>query len=68
MSLVNGRLAARGLIDPARVRVVLRRAAAGLSTPWGSVVSLLAVEVWLRTIDTTAPIEWSHAPREPVSS
>ncbi len=54
--------------DPARVRAVLRRAAAGLNTPWGSLVSLLAVEVWLRTIETTSPVEWSHDPREPMSS
>jgi len=67
MRLIDGQLASLGLIDPRKVRAVLRRAAAGLTTPWGSISALVAAEAWLRAIDAEPRIEWSTASRQPVA-
>ncbi|MGW6204472.1 asparagine synthase-related protein [Streptomyces sp. NPDC055089] len=47
-----------GLIDPAPVTAALRRAAPGLPLPLGSVHNLVAVEVWLRQLETQSRSSW----------
>jgi asparagine synthase (glutamine-hydrolysing) len=68
MGLLDGRLAELGLIEPARAKAVFRRAAAGVPTQWGGIVSLVAVEIWLRAVESQPPVAWCIAPREPVAS
>lgn len=54
----GSRLARLGLVDPAPVTAVLRRAAPGLPLPLGSVHNLVAVEVWLRQLETQSRSTW----------
>ncbi|WP_426368539.1 asparagine synthase-related protein [Streptomyces sp. E-08] len=54
----DSRLARLGLVDPAPVSAVLRRAAPGLPLPLGSVHNLVAVEVWLRQLETRSRSTW----------
>ncbi|MGW2182816.1 asparagine synthase-related protein [Streptomyces sp. NPDC001732] len=54
----GSRLARLGLLDPAPVAAVLRRAAPGLPLPLGSVHNLVAVEVWLRQLETRSRSSW----------
>jgi asparagine synthase (glutamine-hydrolysing) len=46
--LATSAAADHGLIEPARVREVLDRAVQGMSTPWGALNQVFAVELWLR--------------------
>jgi asparagine synthase (glutamine-hydrolysing) len=64
LSLADGHLAARGLINPDRVRDEIRRAAAGVDVVWGRLEPLLAVEAWLRALDTAPPLRWSASGRQ----
>lgn len=58
-ALVDGELAARSLIDPARYRALLTRAAAGApGIGFHQLNPVLATEVWLRALD-----QWPSAAR-----
>lgn len=65
--LVEGRLAARGLIDPARYRVLLTRAAAGApGVGFHRLNPVLAAEVWLGAIDQSpAAARWASTAEDP---
>ncbi|MBC3189463.1 asparagine synthase [Pseudonocardia sp. C8] len=67
--LVDGALAARGLIDPARYRALLTRAAAGApGIGFHQLNPVLAAEVWLRAIDQApAAARWATPPDDPPS-
>ncbi|MGW8359268.1 asparagine synthase-related protein [Streptomyces wedmorensis] len=54
----GSRLARLELLDPAPVAAVLRRAAPGLPLPLGSVHNLVAIEVWLRQLETQSRTSW----------
>ncbi|MFI1742618.1 albusnodin/ikarugamycin family macrolactam cyclase [Streptomyces sioyaensis] len=59
----DSRLARLGLIDPAPFKTVLGRAAAGLHMPLGSVHNVVAVEVWLRLLESQCrSIWWKEVP------
>ncbi len=59
LGLVDGRLAARGLIRPVVVRALLRRALLGVNIPWGRIEPLLGTELWLRAAETApVTIKW----------
>lgn len=57
--LADGRLAALGLIAGAALRRTLRHAAAGLPVAFGSVEPPLAVEAWMRALDSAKPTVWT---------
>jgi asparagine synthase (glutamine-hydrolysing) len=59
LELADGRLADCGLITPERVRAEIRTAASGLPIRWGHLQRVLAAEIWLRSMETSAPIEWA---------
>lgn len=54
--LADGRLAERGLVNPDRLRRQLDHVEAGLPVTFSDFEPVLAAEVWLRAIETTAPI------------
>ncbi|MFI6286732.1 asparagine synthase-related protein [Streptomyces sp. NPDC051018] len=54
----DGRLAARGLIDPAPLRTTVHAAALGAETIWAMLLPTLAVEAWLDSIENTPAIRW----------
>ncbi|MET8567606.1 asparagine synthase-related protein [Streptomyces sp. NPDC004783] len=54
----GSRLARLGLLDPEPVAAVLRRAAPGLPLPLGSVHNIVAIEVWLRQLETRNRSSW----------
>jgi asparagine synthase (glutamine-hydrolysing) len=60
LELAEGKLAERGLITPERVRAEIRTAAAGLNIRWGHLQRVLAAEVWLRSMETATPVEWTR--------
>ncbi|WP_308820157.1 albusnodin/ikarugamycin family macrolactam cyclase [Pseudonocardia alni] len=71
-ALVDGELAARGLIDPDRYRALLTRAAAGApGIGFHQLNPVLATEVWLRALhQRPAPARWAataEGPPPPVS-
>ncbi len=47
LGLADGHLAALGLLDPARFRTALHRAAAGIPGPLATIEQALTVEAWL---------------------
>ncbi|MEU7638780.1 hypothetical protein AB0C11_22195, partial [Streptomyces sp. NPDC039016] len=61
-----GRLAARGLIDPAPLRTTLHAAAMGAETNWSMLLPTLAAEQWLATIDHTPAVRWDTTAPAPV--
>lgn len=65
--LVDGELAARGLIDPARYRALLTRAAAGApGIGFHQLNPVLATEVWLRALDQRpAAARWITTDEDP---
>lgn len=54
--LADGRLAERGLVDPDGLRRQLDHVEAGLPVTFSDFEPVLAAEVWLRAIETTAPV------------
>ncbi|MFF0478723.1 asparagine synthase-related protein [Streptomyces sp. NPDC004284] len=54
----GSRLARLELLDPTPLAAVLRRAAPGLPLPLGAVHNLVAVEVWLRQLETRSRSSW----------
>ncbi|MGH3851962.1 MAG: asparagine synthase-related protein [Pseudonocardiaceae bacterium] len=62
--LADGRLAARGLVDPDRLRRLLDHAAAGLPVTFSDFEPVLAAEIWLHAVDT-APAAATWQPRTP---
>ncbi|PJN40713.1 asparagine synthase [Streptomyces sp. CB02959] len=66
LDLSDGRLAARGLIDPAPLRTTLHAAAMGAETNWSMLLPTLAAEQWLATIDHTPAVRWDTTAPAPV--
>jgi asparagine synthase (glutamine-hydrolysing) len=62
LDLADGRLAELGLVDPRRLRSVLRHAAAGLPTPFGILEPVIACEAWLRSLSRRRPAPWITSP------
>ncbi|MBH5337769.1 asparagine synthase [Streptomyces pactum] len=63
LELVAGHLADLGLVRPAVLRSLLRRAVLGIDIPWGLIEPLLGTELWLRTTDTaTTRVRWEKRP------
>ncbi|MGH3565964.1 MAG: albusnodin/ikarugamycin family macrolactam cyclase [Pseudonocardia sp.] len=58
LALVDGELAARGLIDVAALRHAVSQAAAGLPTHFGFLETTLACEAWLRALPVAPPVMW----------
>ena len=58
LDLADGRLAARGLIDPGALRDELHLCAAGLSLP-AALDPALSTELWLRSLDQAPAIRWT---------
>ncbi|MBB5937325.1 asparagine synthase (glutamine-hydrolyzing) [Streptomyces zagrosensis] len=59
LELADGRLADLGLVCPAVLRSILRRAVLGVDVPWGLLEPLLGTELWLRASDTaTESVRW----------
>jgi asparagine synthase (glutamine-hydrolysing) len=56
--LSEGRLADRGIVVPRQLQAEIRAAAAGLKIHWGHLKRVLAMEIWLRTIERPSPTEW----------
>ncbi len=54
--LADGRLAERSLVDPDGLRRQLDHVEAGLPVTFSDFEPVLAAEVWLRAIETTAPV------------
>jgi asparagine synthase (glutamine-hydrolysing) len=50
-----------GLIEPAPVRETLGNALQGMPAPWGAINQLIAIELWLRTLDSPEPQESINA-------
>ncbi|MGH3608932.1 MAG: albusnodin/ikarugamycin family macrolactam cyclase, partial [Pseudonocardiaceae bacterium] len=62
-ALAGGRLAEHGLVDPDQLRRQLTRAEAGLPVAFSEFEPVLAVEVWLRTIEHSTPAaRWAPVP------
>lgn len=60
--LVDGRLAALGLVDQDALRRSLDHAAAGMPVAFSEFEPVLAAEVWLRAVEATAgPPQWRPA-------
>jgi asparagine synthase (glutamine-hydrolysing) len=57
----HGRLAAMGLLDPARFRAMLAMAAAGLTGAYGMVEPVISAEAWLRAVDAAPAVAWKAA-------
>ncbi|MFJ1644406.1 albusnodin/ikarugamycin family macrolactam cyclase [Streptomyces sp. NPDC088258] len=58
-ALVDGHLAGLGLIDPDRLRVHLRRAAAGIPMPLAPIEQALSAEAWLHAHHHTPVPAWT---------
>jgi asparagine synthase (glutamine-hydrolysing) len=57
--LVDGHLAALGLIHPDKLRDSLTRAAAGLSGGFAPIDPAVTAETWLRALGTATPVLWT---------
>ncbi|SDH97571.1 asparagine synthase (glutamine-hydrolysing) [Sinosporangium album] len=63
LELADGHLADLGLVRPAVLRSLLRRAVLGVDVPWGLLEPLLGTELWLRVSDTaTERVRWEDRP------
>ncbi|QKW21107.1 asparagine synthase [Kitasatospora sp. NA04385] len=59
LDLVDGHLAALGLLRPAALRSLLRNAALGVDVPWGLIEPVLGTELWLRAAESvTRAVRW----------
>ncbi|MFJ4676493.1 albusnodin/ikarugamycin family macrolactam cyclase [Kitasatospora sp. NPDC088783] len=59
LDLVDGHLAALGLLRPAALRSLLRNAVLGADIPWGLIEPVLGTELWLRAAESAArTIRW----------
>lgn len=61
LQLVDGRLAAMGIIGPAPLRATVQAAALGAQTVWPPLLCVIAAEMWLGAIENTAATEWTTA-------
>ncbi|MGW7572540.1 albusnodin/ikarugamycin family macrolactam cyclase [Streptomyces sp. NPDC054765] len=59
LDLADGRLAARGLIDPGPLRATVHAAALGAETIWPPLLSTLAAEAWLEAVENSPAVEWT---------
>lgn len=59
LDLADGHLAARHLIKTNGLRTVIRAAAAGAPTAWPWVLSTLAAELWLRSLQAAPAVAWT---------
>lgn len=59
LDLTDGRLAGRGLITLDKLRSEIHMAAAGRNIHWGHLQRVLAVEVWLRSLESVSPLDWA---------
>ncbi|MGH3625803.1 MAG: albusnodin/ikarugamycin family macrolactam cyclase [Sciscionella sp.] len=64
LALVDGELAARGLIEVAALRHAVSQAAAGLPTHFGFLETTLGCEAWLRVLQCTPSVIWTTAQAE----
>ncbi|MFJ7423208.1 hypothetical protein ACIQXD_32085 [Streptomyces uncialis] len=63
LELADGRLADLGLVRPAVLRSLLRRAVLGVEVPWGLLEPLLGAELWLRAGEiATGQVRWEGKP------
>ncbi len=63
LELADGHLVDLGLVRPAVLRSLLRRAVLGVDVPWGLIEPLLGTELWLRVSDTaTERVRWEDRP------
>ncbi|SDD57934.1 asparagine synthase (glutamine-hydrolysing) [Actinokineospora iranica] len=62
-ALMDGHLAALGLIDPAEFRHTLRLAAAGIPTAFVTVEPAVRTEVWLRAVHAAPEVQWTSPQR-----
>ncbi|BAJ29911.1 hypothetical protein KSE_41230 [Kitasatospora setae KM-6054] len=61
LDLVDGHLAALGLLRPAALRSLLRNAVLGADIPWGLIEPVLGTELWLRTAESAVrAIRWKN--------
>ncbi|WP_418154782.1 albusnodin/ikarugamycin family macrolactam cyclase [Actinoalloteichus caeruleus] len=60
-ALVDGRLAALGLVNPAEFRRTLTMTAAGLPVAFSTVEPAVAAEVWLRALADAPNVAWTPA-------
>ncbi|MBU3863573.1 albusnodin/ikarugamycin family macrolactam cyclase, partial [Streptomyces sp. 4503] len=60
LDLADGRLAARGLVDPAPLRATVHAAALGAETIWATLLPTLAAEAWLDSIERAPAIPWQN--------
>jgi len=63
-ALADGHLAEYGLVDPVQLRRTLTMTSAGLPVAFSSIEPVIAAEVWLRTLQRSAPIAWVCAGQE----
>jgi asparagine synthase (glutamine-hydrolysing) len=59
LALADGRLADRGIVDPAPLRAALHAAALGARTIWPPLLSAVAAESWLGAVETAARTAWT---------
>jgi asparagine synthase (glutamine-hydrolysing) len=65
LELCDGRLAELGLVDAGLLRAALQQAAAGLPAPFGLLEPAIAAEVWLRSLASARPTEWTAGTAAP---
>ncbi|MBC3987810.1 albusnodin/ikarugamycin family macrolactam cyclase [Streptomyces sp. AC563] len=68
LGLVDGRLAALGLINPVPLRATVHAAALGAETIWPPLLSALAAEAWLEAVEHSPGTEWTHAAPTPAGA
>ncbi|MCX2968005.1 MULTISPECIES: albusnodin/ikarugamycin family macrolactam cyclase [Streptomyces] len=63
LELADGCLADLGLVRPAVLRSLIRRAVLGVDVPWGLIEPVLGTELWLRVSHTaTERVRWEDKP------
>jgi asparagine synthase (glutamine-hydrolysing) len=63
LELADGHLADLGLVRPAVLRSLLRRAVLGVEIAWGLLEPLFGAELWLRAHETTTErVRWERKP------
>jgi len=64
LALMDGELAAQGLIKVAALRHTVRQAAAGLPTHFGFLETTLACAAWLQALQVAPPVRWASVHTE----
>lgn len=58
LTLADGRLAGRGLVDPGPLRAAIQGAALGVRSVWPPLLAALVAEMWLGVVEEEKPVQW----------